>query len=106
MWNSGGLHHWRFPLGGQAVCKNAPVVLLPGRGDGIYHSGQLDCHPVSRVYHRGKENDEKNEAVAPDGRPALAGVGLAMMVFGVYRGEVEQVFTKGIQICLECIGIG
>ncbi len=37
---------------------------------------------------------------------ALAGVGLAMMVFGVYRGEVEQVFTKGIQICLECIGIG
>ena len=37
---------------------------------------------------------------------ALAGVGLAMTVFGVYRGEVEQVFTKGIQICLECIGIG
>ncbi len=33
-------------------------------------------------------------------------IGLALMVFGVARGEVMVVFTKAIRICLECIGIG
>lgn len=32
--------------------------------------------------------------------------GAAMMAFGVYRGELSEVFTKAIRICLECIGIG
>ena len=32
--------------------------------------------------------------------------GVLMMAFGVYRGELEEVFTKAIRICLECIGIG
>lgn len=35
---------------------------------------------------------------------ALAGV--AMMSFGIYRGELTEVFTKAVRICLECIGIG
>lgn len=34
----------------------------------------------------------------------LAGAG--MMAYGVFRGEMGVVFHKGIQICLECIGIG
>ncbi len=33
-------------------------------------------------------------------------LGLAMMGLGLYRGELSVVFTKAVNICLECIGIG
>lgn len=33
-------------------------------------------------------------------------LGLIMMGYGICRGEVTTVFTKAINICLECIGIG
>ena len=33
-------------------------------------------------------------------------VGVALMVVGVFRGEVLVVFNKATRICLECIGIG
>lgn len=36
----------------------------------------------------------------------LAICGLALMFFGIYRGEMTVVLTKAINICLECIGIG
>lgn len=32
--------------------------------------------------------------------------GIAMVAFGAYKGEMQEVFTKAIGICLECIGIG
>lgn len=33
-------------------------------------------------------------------------LGLMMMGFGLYRGELAVVFKKAVNICLECIGIG
>lgn len=36
----------------------------------------------------------------------IAALGLVMMVYGIWRGEMATVLTKAIRICLECIGIG
>ena len=33
-------------------------------------------------------------------------VGLAMLCFGVWRGEAATVLSKAIKLCLECVGIG
>ncbi|MBQ9642514.1 MAG: hypothetical protein IJV26_00565 [Lachnospiraceae bacterium] len=33
-------------------------------------------------------------------------VAIASMAFGIYRGEVEIVLMKAINICMECIGLG
>lgn len=37
---------------------------------------------------------------------ATSVIGIALMAFGIYRGEMMTVFSKAIRICLECIGIG
>jgi len=33
-------------------------------------------------------------------------VSALMIVYGVSRGEIETVWSKAINICLECIGLG
>jgi hypothetical protein len=33
-------------------------------------------------------------------------IGIGMMIYGSYRGEVSIVLNKAITICLECIGLG
>lgn len=37
---------------------------------------------------------------------SIAILGLAMMGYGICRGEMAVVFAKATKICLECIGIG
>lgn len=36
----------------------------------------------------------------------IATGGLALAAFGIYRGEIDIVLKKAINICLECIGLG
>ena len=31
---------------------------------------------------------------------------IACTAFGIYRGEVDTVLTKAVNICMECIGLG
>lgn len=31
---------------------------------------------------------------------------MAMMAYGINRGEMQVVLNKAIRICMECIGIG
>ena len=33
-------------------------------------------------------------------------IGIAMLVFGIWRDEVQTVFSKAIRLCMECVGIG
>jgi ABC-type dipeptide/oligopeptide/nickel transport system permease subunit len=37
---------------------------------------------------------------------ALIFASIACMAFGIYRGELDTVLTKAINICMECIGLG
>ena len=37
---------------------------------------------------------------------ALLMAGIAMLCFGVWRGEAATVLSKAIKLCLECVGIG
>ncbi len=37
---------------------------------------------------------------------ALLMAGVAMLCFGVWRGEAATVLSKAIKLCLECVGIG
>ena len=39
-------------------------------------------------------------------RSLLLVAAAAFIIFGASRGEVDAVFTKAVNICLECIGIG
>ena len=36
----------------------------------------------------------------------LLAAAIAMMGAGIWRGEAATVLSKGINLCLECVGIG
>lgn len=39
-------------------------------------------------------------------RKILAGIGMALVAYGVANGGAMDVLTKAINICTECIGLG
>ncbi len=39
-------------------------------------------------------------------RIMIAAVACGFIVYGTFRGEVEIVLNKAVNICLECIGLG
>ena len=36
----------------------------------------------------------------------LLAAAVGMILFGVWRGESDTVFSKAIRLCMECVGIG
>ena len=36
----------------------------------------------------------------------ITALGIAFMVFGIWRDEVAVLYQKAIYICMECIGLG
>lgn len=46
------------------------------------------------------------KAIKPVAQVALLIAGIAMVRFGIMRGEADAVLAKAIRLCLECIGIG
>lgn len=43
------------------------------------------------------------KAIKPVAQVALLIVGVAMVGFGIMRGEADAVLAKAIRLCLECI---
>lgn len=37
---------------------------------------------------------------------AVLVLGISFIAFGVWRNEISVVLAKGINLCLECVGIG
>ena len=33
-------------------------------------------------------------------------IGIAMLVFGIWRDEAQTVFSKALRLCMECVGLG
>ena len=46
------------------------------------------------------------KAIKPVAQVALLIVGVAMVCFGIMRGEADAVLAKAIRLCLEGIGSG
>jgi len=38
--------------------------------------------------------------------PVGLGIGIALLVVGIFGGQLEEIYRKAVMICLECIGIG
>jgi hypothetical protein len=56
---------------------------------------------------RGKKGREKMKRKVPVWVTlVLILASVACMAFGIYRGEVDTVLKKAINICMECIGLG
>ena len=36
----------------------------------------------------------------------LLAAAVLMILFGMWRGEADTVFSKAIRLCMECVGIG
>ena len=39
-------------------------------------------------------------------RIALLVAGVIMFVLGIFRGEAQEILSKAVIVCMECIGIG
>lgn len=37
---------------------------------------------------------------------AIIIISIFMIFIGIYKGELDLIFQKGITICMECIGLG
>ena len=54
---------------------------------------------------QGKKRDRISDRTRRRLQIAVIAAGVLMMAVGIARGEVDTVFLKATNICLECIGI-
>lgn len=78
------------------------------RKSGERHDGRPGKSEGQR---NGRPGSSERQSNRQTGAPLSAGMflavlGLAMMGFGICRGEMAVVMEKAVNICMECIGIG
>jgi hypothetical protein len=56
--------------------------------------------------HKNKVNNSKVHKMQGMIKYAVLILSILLISFGLYRNELQIVFKKAINICLECIGIG
>ena len=61
---------------------------------------------MKKTKKKGTDCMKKELTAKPILQIAFLVLGIGMVAYGAYRGEVDIVLSKAIKLCLECVGIG
>lgn len=53
-----------------------------------------------------KQKEDDNLKRKRQANFVLLFIGVCMIAYGAFRGEVDTVLAKAVKICMECVGIG
>lgn len=83
--------------------RNKIISIDVNRGElvRIQHGEYIEGDKEMKLF-----QDKFKREQSSKGGVCLALFGMAMMGYGIYRGEVSVILEKAINLCMECIGIG